>query len=357
MYEEGAERVEVDGVARLQVVEVKLAEASRERKSIRAVVLEASLVKLFGAVERGVVARDAVGVGEVEAGCARALEDRHVRVVRQPLVDGVHERVGDRVRRCRKLADERAVAFARLEHHGGAARAARLEVEHERHALHRRVLAREAARAEESEFFGVREDDEEVVAERRAGLQRAQSFEQSGDARAVVRSARPRRHGVVMRGEHQSLAVGGSSGHARDDVLHSRRGYRKARSRLPRHDLRGLHLRAHAERRQLAEDVAAHALDLFRAGRVRPPRKHAHVAQRARRRELRRGRALRHGPRRPREPDAQPRRRGQKKKSRQGRGGVRLRVAGCVHKNRGQRPEASESIAGFNRSTPRAPDY
>src|SRR5205085_12010329 len=43
MYEDGAECVEVDGVARLQVVKVEAAEASRERERVRAVVLKAAL--------------------------------------------------------------------------------------------------------------------------------------------------------------------------------------------------------------------------------------------------------------------------------------------------------------------------
>jgi len=44
VHEDGAERVEVDGVARLQVVEVEVAEAARERECVGAVMLEASLV-------------------------------------------------------------------------------------------------------------------------------------------------------------------------------------------------------------------------------------------------------------------------------------------------------------------------
>jgi hypothetical protein len=212
---------EVDRVAgggAQQRREVGAAEVAGEGEGVVAVVLQAGLVHRRRPVERAVIDAGPVDVGGVEAGEARLRQERgEVGVVGQQPVDLHGEAGADRVRGVGIDVDEVGVADGRLEHDGGAAAAAGLEVEHDGRFLAQRVPADERLGAAEAGLLGVGEQEHDVVAGFRAGGQGAGDLEQGAGAGAVVVGAVADLDGVVV-GEQDDLAGGGGPGQHRDDV-------------------------------------------------------------------------------------------------------------------------------------------
>src|SRR5215472_6390308 len=107
MQEEVSRKREINGVAILQLREIRIAETACERKRIFPMVLEAAAVELLRIIERSVVSAPVPDKGEIEACRAGLLEHRQVRIVGHAFVNLVGERVAERVRRAlREKTDE-----------------------------------------------------------------------------------------------------------------------------------------------------------------------------------------------------------------------------------------------------------
>ena len=170
--------------------------------------LKAALVQIGDAVGVRVVVADTFDEGEVKGVEASPLKDRQIRVVRQELINLIRERVGDRMRGgLAEFSDETAVTAARLEHHRRPAAAARVEVQHDACVFRRRVLVDESPRARQPHLLPVREQQDHVVLQRLARLQRARRLKQRRHARTVVTRAGALRHRVVVRDEQDGLAA------------------------------------------------------------------------------------------------------------------------------------------------------
>ncbi|CAM4528010.1 hypothetical protein COEX109129_42105 [Corallococcus exiguus] len=288
VHEEGP-GVEVDGVLRWRRLQRVVAQVPREREHHLAVVLEAVQAEVGEVVRARVVAHEPVEEAEVEARLPPLEEDGEVRVVLQPPVHLVEQRAGlGGCPRARQVLDEPAVAGARLEHQRGPLRAPGLEVEDHGDLVRQRVMERERPRPHEPRLLRVREEKEDVVAQRRARAQRPQRLQHRRHAGPVIRGPGRRGHGVVVRDDGDdatavlALHVGKHvvDGGARDGVLlHVRVD-----------GGRGLHLRRDAQSAHGVHQVLAHLAVGLRAHGVWPGRDARQVLPRTPRGEHLRGR-------------------------------------------------------------------
>src|SRR6266571_1352823 len=202
MQEEVSREREVDGIAILKLGEIRVAETAREGKSIFAVVLEAAAVELLRIVERGVIGAPAADEAEVETCGAGLLEHRQVRIVGHVLVNFVCERGAGRMwRGLREKTDEAAIARAGLKHLRWAGIAAGFEIDIDADVFCPGMLGNKSGGTEETVFFAIGEEDDEVILQCRSGAKGAKRFEKSCDTRAVVPGSRTCRDRVVMRHE------------------------------------------------------------------------------------------------------------------------------------------------------------
>ncbi len=171
-----------------------------------------------------------------------------------------------------------------------------VEAQGDAHALRPRVRLHEGARAHRLDRVGVREDEQDVVVERRPGLQHAHGFQQRGGRGAAVGRAERRRARIVMgHGQHGAAAC--HAGLAHDDV--ARRRQRDLRMGHPVPGCRGhgadLDVRFEADGADAGQQVVACAAVGDAAGRTRRLRERLHVLLRARRAVARQEGAGRYG--------------------------------------------------------------
>ena len=157
-------------------------------------------------------------------------------------------------RRVSELIDQPRIVRTGLEHHRRPEVAAHLEIQHDLDVVERRVGLDETLRAEQAKFLALGEQNDEIVAQRRAGLERAKCFEDRGDGRRIVACAGAARDRVVVR-DHHDCAGGLCAGNLRDHVVHDGPSVRAKMSR----DSGGLHFWIRAEFPQSRDEIFAHA--------------------------------------------------------------------------------------------------
>ena len=291
-------QVEEHAVTRARPRQRLGAESPRHRKHLGPVMLEAPRIQVSDVVHARMVALDAVGKSEVECGKAEHRKLGEIGVVRQRAIDRRVDRSGRGVTCIAQRSGGIEVTRARLEHERAARGTARLEVENYSDVLRPRVLAHECGRSEKPRFLAVGEQGDDVVNQwLLARAQRPQTLEHRGGSRGVVRSRRPGLHSVVVHHHEHGLGIRTTARNAGENVLNSPRVLvARPDSRRP------LDLRAQSKRRELADDVIAHAVVIRGAHRMRPLRHLLDVRHRALSGEYGVGRRSRNGARRPRDP-------------------------------------------------------
>ncbi len=298
-------------------------------------------------IEWRVVVGKTSGIGEVHPREILPHEGAEVGSVRQPLVDLLHQRAGHRVgRRLRKSLDQESVGSGRLEHDRGSRRAASLHVQHDRDFVEPRMLGNEGPRAEQSQFLAVREQNDDVVAQRRAELEDAHRLEDRRHSRAGVAGTVRGGHRVVVR--YQSDCTGGiGTGYPRHDVVDLGGDVRVVRSRRDRM----LHQGIDTESGEGAEQILAHVAMGTGTQRVRLSGDDLQMLARASRGELRRGRVQPFCRRRPER--AQTHGSGHRKQQQQDDRRRSLRVDRCHPSHLRARPGSRP--VGVNVNTPAEP--
>ena len=206
--EESAARRKVGrvGLQEPELYQVGVTQAARQHQRVAAGVLHGRRVQVRQVVERRVVGQHIVDEREVQPGIAVAFEHAHVGVVGQPFVDFVGQRIGLRIRRRRgELANQRAIARARLEHENRPARAPRIEIQRHGDVIAPAVLIDERGRAGHARLLHVDEQND-VVLELRADLQRPRGLQQHAHGVSIVRRPRPQPHRVVVAGQQDRRA-------------------------------------------------------------------------------------------------------------------------------------------------------
>jgi hypothetical protein len=90
---------EVSGVSALQIAQVDIAEAPRQRQRVVAILLQAARIQVRQVVILRVIVGHVVDVGETQSGQSGLLEEREIGIVGQQLVSFVAERRSDRMGR------------------------------------------------------------------------------------------------------------------------------------------------------------------------------------------------------------------------------------------------------------------
>ncbi len=215
---------EVDFIvrARFRPIEPQVAEPPRQRQRVRTLVLQRALIERCGVVERGVIALQAALGCEVHPGKTARHELRQVGVVGQPFVDCARERGPARIARgARELIDEPRVRVAGLEHQRRPPVAAHLEIQRHFDLVQLGIVIDEALGPDEPQLFAVGEQDQQIVAQRRSRLERADGFEDRRDRRRVVARTGAARHRVVVgREHHRPGAIGPAD--SSDDIVRGR---------------------------------------------------------------------------------------------------------------------------------------
>src|SRR5215213_645111 len=107
--------------------------------------------------------------------------------------------MSNRVRRClRKLIYQPAIVVAAFKHYHWASIATRLEVENQAGVCGPWMFGYKRLRAQQTWLFSISEKKNDVVLQRLAGFESAQSFKQSCDGRTVIAGAKTSFDRVVM---------------------------------------------------------------------------------------------------------------------------------------------------------------
>src|SRR5205823_4095576 len=108
-------------------------------------------------------------------------------------------RVGKWIRsRLEELGDEPAIPWAAVEQFGGSTRAHSLKVQSEADLLHPGMLGRKRVCSHVHTFFPVREDEDDIVFERRACSECPHGFQQRHDGSTIVTGSRASRRRVIV---------------------------------------------------------------------------------------------------------------------------------------------------------------
>ena len=242
--------VEVDDVRPADVPQVQGAEPAGQGQRGLPLVLERRLVEGGEGVVRRVVVARPVQHAEAHPGDPSGEEELEVAHDALAARHLVHERRRERVRRRQVLAHQQAVAGTRLVHEGRRRRAGAVEVEGDADGVGPGVVAQERPRSQQSLLLTVGEQEDDVVARRRARAQGACRLQEGGDAAAVVRRPDRGGHGVVV-GHEQDGTRGVGARQAADHVVDHAGDARIDR----RDDLRRLRVRVQAQALEMPPDV------------------------------------------------------------------------------------------------------
>ena len=289
-----SEQRDIDVIAAFERREIRLLQRARDTQHVVAMHLQRCRIEIGADVERRMVVAHIVGEGEVERRKTCADEEREIGVVRQDLVDL-------RVKRTRRQhghafgveIDETAVAGTRLEQKARSPRAARFHVHDGARARLQRVVLQKGIGAEQAALFAVGDHgDDGMETLGSASLQRTHGFKHGRHTGFVVGCAGAGRYGVVMREQHDRLAL--ARNHIGDDVGDRGTAHiAPAPRRIAGEGAIGF--RRHAEFRELIEDARAHR-GVFRAAdrmRTLGAQDRRQRCFRARRRKACRGRTRR----------------------------------------------------------------
>lgn len=203
MHQPGTRHVEVDGVRRPRVGQVRCAQARCHGHGVLPVVLECCRRKPSWRIQRLVVRLRTLAVGEVQPGHTPSVEDRQVRVVRQVAVDLLEERRRQRPpHRRRQLPHHPPALRPRLEHERWPTVTAGLEVHDHRHRVHPRALLGEGAGAVQALLLGIGDEDQHVVSQCAPGLQHPHRLKHHRHTLGIIGRRGAQRHTIVMRHEH-----------------------------------------------------------------------------------------------------------------------------------------------------------
>ena len=232
MDEKHARNGKINLIGLAQIAEVAITKTARQGQRVGTMLLQTAAVEFGGIVERRVIGLPVANECKIQSGEAVLLEDGHVRIVRQVLVNLVSQRrAGYAGGGFGQFAYQFAILRAGFEHLRDAGVSSRFEIQHEAHIPGPGMLIHEGRRAQQAVFFAVGEQKDDVVLERRAGLERVQRFQQRGHSGTVVARAGSRGNGIVMRHKHHRAASAfrlrrersGRSLQAGDNVLHGAR--------------------------------------------------------------------------------------------------------------------------------------
>ncbi len=260
-----------------------LQQAARHSEHLLTHVLDAAELQIGGCRGRRVVVELAADEGEVEARVAEVAGDREIGSVRHAGIDVARQGAGGGAgRRALEQADHAAVALARLEHQGPAARPLRLHVQHRADAAGEGIGFEEQPGADVAGLLAVGEQQHQIAWLHASGLHRARHLQRDGHVGAVVRSAGRAGDRVVVGHQRDGGPAAVAAGQHADHVLVVTALYVDGgRIEAVGDGLAGLQAGLQPQAAAAEQDVVAHPVMLGRAGRVRLGPDLLHVGERA----------------------------------------------------------------------------
>ena len=231
-----SEQVGVDGVDGPGRQGLRPQQGVRALQRLRADVLDGAAIEGLGG-RVAVVLRRPSDEGQVQALDAAVAGDGEVGAVRHPLIDEDRQRVGGDAAvgahaGAAEQGDGFGVAPPGLEHHGPAAAAARLQINHCADAIAKGMAAPEDPGPVQSDLLGVGEQHHQRPVRRAARPDRPHGLQHRRHTGRIVRRPGRRRHGVIV----------GHQGHGGQ----GRVATRQHADQIGRGEVRGLGIAAHA---------------------------------------------------------------------------------------------------------------
>ena len=217
-----SQNVEENRLARRRIIQWRVGQRHNRAQRVFAMVLDGARIGIFKIVERSVVSGHLADIREIESLISKRMKHRKVGIVRQQFVHRVVDRTGHRMRHgARVHLNQPVVRASGFKHQAAAGRPAGLHVHYRAHLFGPWMRLHKSVRAQQPLLFPFIEQQNNRMPGGPARFQNPRHFQIHRHPRAVIRSARPGRHRIVVRRQQHRRPSRFRAVQARQYVLHA----------------------------------------------------------------------------------------------------------------------------------------